>query len=432
MDDKLRTIGYRPERGKPLRVLVVVTKFPALSETFILDHITAMIDNGFDVDILARSQVCSPKTHSAVKKYGLMNRTTYLSEFGKHMPSNKVQRFRGAGRIVWRHFFKNFSAIANSLNVFDGGRQVLSFKRLYETVFLLQKAPHDIIHCHYGTNGILADRLKRTGGIKGKLLTSFHGYDLTRFVMQNGSRVYNDLFLHGDLFLPVSDRFKNELIRLGCCESKILVHHLGIDTQTFRYTAHQQKSGDRINVISVGRLVEKKGFRFAIEAIAKVVAARPEVKYEIVGDGPEKESLQNLVADLNLKKHVRLLGWKTREEVVRLMAEAHLFLAPSVTGTDGDQEGIPVVLMEAMATGLPVISTIHGGIPELVENRRSGYLVPEKDVDALASVIDRAIRCPDERDRFSREGRRRIEKRFDSRHQNRRLFDTYEKFFGEV
>ena len=416
------------EPSQKLRILVLVNTFPVISETFILDHITALMDGGCDVEILARWREQVYPLQPVVNEYRLLERTTYLSDIEHSIPENKLRRMAAALKTIGRQAAKNPSAVAKSLNVFSAGLQALTLRPLLRSDFFLNKRRFDIIHCHFGPNGILADELKRFGAFSGKILTSFHGYDLTRFVRQNGSRAYDDLFSHGDLFLPVNQRFKDELMRLGCSESKVLVHYLGIDSQKFTYTARSSpKPSERLKAISVGRLVEKKGFRFSIEAVAKIAASRPEILYSIVGDGPQRESLHNRIADLGLKEKVRILGWKSREEVVTLMAEADLFLAPSVKSSDGDQEGIPVVLMEAMAIGVPVISTFHGGIPELVENGRSGYLVPERNVDALAVAIDRAMCRPQERDRFTRAARARVEKDFDARHQNKRLLDVYRK-----
>jgi len=414
-------------QGNSLRVLVVVTKFPSISETFILDHITALLDSGCYVEILSRWKEKFPKTQPVVNHYRLIERTTYLSDIQKQIPESKLLRVAGAAKIIGRKGIKNIYDLAKSLNIFSLGREAISLKPLMLCGFFLDKPRFDVIHCHYGTNGLLAESLMKIGAIKGKLVTSFHGYDLTLFVRQNGPGVYQTLFSQGNMFLPVNNRFKDELIRLGCEEDKIRVHRMGIDPQKFGYIVRRPKADGALRVLSVGRMVEKKGFKFAVEAFGRIVDQYPDATYDIVGDGPERNQLQKAVADFNLAGRIRLLGWKTRKEVIDLMKAADIFLAPSVTAGDGDSEGIPVVLMEAMAMGLPVISTMHGGIAELVENRRSGFLVPERDVHALAATIDEVIRHPDEIVGITREARRRIEEEFDCRQQNRRLLDIYKE-----
>ena len=410
-----------------MRILVVVTKFPAISETFILDHITTLLDSGCDVEILSRWKEKFPKTQPVVKDYRLIERTIYLSDIQKQIPNSKLRRVAAAAKILGRNGIKNASGVSKSLNIFSLGREAVSLRPLMLCGFFLDKPRYDVIHCHYGTNGLLAERLMKIGAINGKLVTSFHGYDLTRFVRQNGPQVYQTLFSKGDMFLPVNHRFKEELIKLGCDGGKIRVHRMGIDPKEFGYVHRKAKTDGALKMLSVGRLVEKKGFRYAVEALARVVDRFPAARYEIVGDGADREPLQRLITDFNLDRHVRILGWKTRNEVIDLMENADLFLAPSVTGGDGDTEGIPVVLMEAMALGLPVISTTHGGIPELVEHRRSGYLVPERDVDSLSAAIEAIIRCPDDIAGITREARRRVEEEYDCRRQNRRLIDMYKE-----
>ena len=412
-------------QGKALRVLVCATKFPALSETFILDHITTLVDMGCDVEILAKWKENFPKTHKIVDSYRLLERTTYLSDLQKRIPEDKFRRLIAASGIIARNGIKNASAVIKSLDVFSLGRSALTLRPLLLTGFFLEKPHYDIIHCHYGPNGLLAANMIKSGVIKGKLVTSFHGYDLSRFVHQHGRQVYRSLFVQGDTFLPVNHIFKDELMRLGCDERKIKIHRMGIDVQDFSYAYREPGTDEDLKLLSVGRLVEKKGFQFAIEAIAKVIDRHPGAAYDIVGDGPERGNLEKTVNRYKLQKHVRLLGWKTRSEVVELMEKADLFLAPSVVAADGDSEGIPVVLMEAMAKGLPVISTNHGGIPELVQDHRNGYLVPERDIDALAKTIVEIVRHPDEVAAIAREARRRIEKDFNSRKQNARLVEIY-------
>jgi colanic acid/amylovoran biosynthesis glycosyltransferase len=179
-------------------------------------------------------------------------------------------------------------------------------------------------------------------------------------------------------------------------------------------------------------LVEKKGFRYAIEAFSRVSMECPEAVYDIIGEGPMRENLQQLISALKLTARVRLLGWKTQEQVIECMEAADLFVAPSVTAASGDQEGIPVVLMEAMAMGLPVLSTHHSGIPELVAHGRNGYLVAEKDIGALASAIVRAIQNPAERSAVGEAARLRVEDAFDVKVQNQRLMDLYRGLTNSV
>ena len=115
---------------------------------------------------------------------------------------------------------------------------------------------------------------------------------------------------------------------------------------------------------------------YAIHAVAKILRKYPHIEYKIAGDGPLKNELQALIRDLDVAGNIRLVGWKSQEDIGDLLRESDLLLAPSVTGKDGDEEGTPVVIMEALAQGLPVVTTQHAGIPEVVRDGESGFLVP--------------------------------------------------------
>jgi len=180
------------------------------------------------------------------------------------------------------------------------------------------------------------------------------------------------------LFLPVNEYFKNRLIKLGCSRDKILVHHSGIDINRFMFYKRQIVDHNRTKFLTVGRLVEKKGHLFVIEAIKRLVNKYSKIEYIIAGDGPLKTELLKLVNKYNLSSYVKFKGQITSSEAIDLYKEAHIFILHSVTARNGDMEGTPVVLMEAQASGLPVISTYHSGIPEVVIDKHSGFLVPEK------------------------------------------------------
>jgi len=138
-------------------------------------------------------------------------------------------------------------------------------------------------------------------------------------------------------------------------------------------------------------LVEKKGIEIALRAVAQAATRGLDVEYRIVGDGPLRAPLEKLTDELGIRQRVVFDGWRGHDEVADRLRRAHVMLAPSVTSEDGDQEGIPVVLMEAMAAGLLVLSTLHSGIPELVPHP---YLVVERDVDALAARLEWLVRHP--------------------------------------
>ena len=197
-----------------MKIAFLLSGFPTLSETFILNQITGLLDMGHDVKIFAQCKPKEKKVHSDVKKYQLMRRVHYFD-----MPHNKIKRVLKAIVLIIKNFHKDPVKIVKSLNVYKYGKMALSLRLLYLLIPFLDKK-FDIIHCHFGPNGIIGAYLKELG-ISSKLLTSFHGYDMSIFIRMNGNDVYQKLFLNGDLFLPVSNCWKDKLIELGCDEKKL-------------------------------------------------------------------------------------------------------------------------------------------------------------------------------------------------------------------
>ncbi len=173
--------------------------------------------------------------------------------------------------------------------------------------------------------------------------------------------------------------------------------------------------------MTVGRLVEKKGIEYVLRAVRILVDRRREVEYHILGDGPGRDRLVALVAELGLADRVTLHGRQDQAKVREVIEESHALVAASVTAADGDEEGIPNVLKEAMALGLPVVATRHAGIPELIEDDVSGFLVPERDEAVLADALERLARDPGRWAAMGRAGRAKIEMEYDIHRLNDRL-----------
>jgi len=257
--------------------------------------------------------------------------------------------------------------------------------------------------------------------VRGRLVTVFHGFDMSVFLRNAKPGVYNHLFRTGDLFLPISEAWRRRLIALGCPASKTHVHRMGIDCARFKFTPREPPNRGPLRVVTVARLVEKKGVEYAIRAVARLVAAGVDIEYTVVGDGPLREMLSQLTEGLGVSGCVKLIGYMAHSDIAALLQRSHVMLAPSVTASDGDMEGLPVAIMEAMASGLPVVSTIHSGIPELIDDDVNGYLVPEKDVSALAAKLEHvAFNTADWR-RVADAARRAVVERHDIRTLNDKL-----------
>lgn len=224
---------------------------------------------------------------------------------------------------------------------------------------------------------------------------------------------YSSLVKHGTMYLPVCRFLAEELKTLGFPDEKIHVLYGGIDLSLFPYMERTFPENGEIRILSVGRLVEKKGFPTLIQAFKQIHAKFPNTKLHIIGTGKDEHKIRSLISECELKDAVVLKGALDLHQISNELKKAHLFCLASQTGSDGDIEGIPNALKEAMASGLPVISTQHAGIPELIEHKVTGYLVPESDDIELAKGIQFFLEHPEIWKKYTQRARKVIEKNFD-------------------
>lgn len=393
---------------RPMRIAVFVYEFPALSETFVLNQVTGLIDRGHDVTVFAERPRDEHVVHGVVKDYDLERRTVYLD-----MPGNKLARVLLAPGRFLRCPPRRFKPLLRALDLFRYRRDAASLRLFYWSLRTLASGRFDVIHCHFGPVGRLAAQLREIGAIEGSLSTVFHGVDVSA-ALRDDPCLYRDLFAKGDLFLPVSEEWRRKLISLGCDPGRTIVHHMGVETDAIP-TARDREAGHAAipAILTVGRMVEKKGVEFGLRAVAELVRRKAVVQYAIVGDGALRPRLEALARELGIWHLVTFYGWQPRETVQDLLRTSDILLAPSTTDRLGDQEGIPVTLMEAMAAGVPVVSTRHSGIPELVEDGVSGLLAAERDWEAMADAMQRLLEDRAASSALAKAAQRRVVRDFD-------------------
>ncbi|MBI9072780.1 MAG: glycosyltransferase [Melioribacteraceae bacterium] len=371
------------------KLIIITEGFPALSETFILDQITGYIDNGVDVEIWTLRLMDQDKVHPSVIKYNLMKLVTEIK-----LPES------------------NYSDISEWTN------------RFYQINEVSRTEDIGKIHVHYGTCFNSLAQLFYSDQ-NSKVIVSFHGYDASMFIKEAGDNCYNFLFQRANLITTPSQYMKNKLTCIGCFEEKIKIHRYGIDLDLFQNKYNVGKNRI-IKLLSICRLVEKKGIEYAISAIIKLEKLK-NIRYKIVGEGPLKNDLIGLINSLKLNDVIEIVPFVDRDGVIEEMLNADIFILPSITAQSGDQEGIPVSLTEAHAMGLPVISTYHSGIPELVEHGSTGLLSEEKDVEGIAKNLSELINNSSLRMELSKNARVKVESEFDIKKQNEKLL----KYFFE-
>ncbi|HAN8307397.1 TPA: colanic acid biosynthesis glycosyltransferase WcaL [Escherichia coli] len=364
-----------------MKVGFFLLKFPLSSETFVLNQITAFIDMGFEVEIVALQKGDTENTHAAWTKYNLAARTRWLQD----EPTGKVAKLRHRASQTLRGIHRKNTWQALNLKRYGAESRNLILSAICGQVVTPLHA--DVFIAHFGPAGVTAAKLRELGVIRGKIATIFHGIDISsREVLNHYTPEYQQLFRRGDLMLPISDLWAGRLQKMGCPREKIAVSRMGVDMT--RFSPRPVKApATPLEIISVARLTEKKGLHVAIEACRQLKEQSVAFRYRILGIGPWERRLRTLIEQYQLEDVVEMPGFKPSHEVKAILDDADVFLLPSVTGADGDMEGIPVALMEAMAVGIPVVSTLHSGIPELVEADKSGWLVPENDSRALAQRL---------------------------------------------
>jgi len=352
-----------------LRVAFLLERFPELSETFLLTEMLGLQRAGHEVDVVSRHHPRSGvPVHDEIAGSGLLDRTHYVEA----------------------------ALAADSLDAVPS--------------VPLAPGRHDVLHAHFGPN---ARRFAFAGAqAEAPLVVTFHGYDFSAQPRAHGTTMYARLFEQADVVTFNCEHARRALETLDCPSGKLARLRMPIVTDELRFRARHLWPGELVRIVTVGRLVEKKGHAVALRAIADVARDIP-VRYDLVGGGPLSEQLEALVRELRLERIVTLHGERNATFVRQLLEQAHLFVLASMEAMDGDQEGTPVALMEAQACGLPVVSTTHAGIPEVVLDGKTGLLVPENDPRAVADAIRELVRDHESWLTLGTAGRAHVERNFD-------------------
>jgi len=293
----------------------------------------------------------------------------------------------------------------------------------------LTESNAQLLHIYFGHIAVLLRPLIRQW--QKPSLVSFHGADVLVDMHKPAYRRATEETLSlVKRVLVRSESLRQAVIDLGCAPEKIEIQRTGIPLTDFPFRKRPLADNGQWRLLQAGRLIEKKGLKTTLRAFAKFRKEFPAARLTIAGEGPQLEELQSLAHELQLVDAVDFPGFVSQEELRELFYSSHIFLHPSETGRDGNQEGVPNSMLEAMATGLPVFATRHGGIPEAVENNVSGILVNERDHRALGDAL---IDCAKDSARLGAMGRAASEnvvKNFNQTEQTRRLEEIYLREIG--
>ena len=401
-----------------MRVAQIVDEMPSVTQTFVLAQIAGAIAAGCDVSIFADSADSAAAGQLDADSHDLMKRVTY---FG--LPLRKVRE--SAGRVR-----ASSSPGASAPDESSFGRRIRNTAKAARLSFegraFAGQPRFDVIHAHFGPNGTRAVKLRRASTIQGPVITSFYGYDVGRKRVRG---TYADLFNSGEKFIALSDHMRAGLIGLGAPEERTIVHRLGVDVD--RFVPVERRGSERLEILSIARLVEKKGIEYALRGVSEFARSGAPYRYTIVGDGPLRLSLERLANDLGISGKVVFAGAKSSREIVTMLQQSDLLLAPSVTAEDGDVEGTPVAIIEAQSCALPVVTTRHAGIPEIINDAKSGFLLPERDSQSIGEALTKLSESPSLRESMGSAGRAIVTAKYSIHTLNGDLVRLYEQTRNE-
>lgn len=401
-----------------LTACILTRTFPNIVQTYVLNHITSLKNSGIDTVIISEDIPQHQEMHPKVDKFNLLNDTIYVKSdlLGSikylFLIPFSFKHFRNLQKVIFSNIWKKYGI-------------KYGIKTLVRVSFLSIK-DIDVIHSHSLFSSYDYLFLKDIFGIP--LTTTFHGLVPNNVKMLEERKIASVLD-SGDAFFVNTNFAREQLENYGCPPEKIHIIPQGTDLSDFDDRKVSINKDKPIIILSVGRLSIEKGFHIAIQAIAKLVDEFPNIEYRVVGNGLERTNLQNLIEKLELNNNVILHGSLTTKELAAQYSQAHIFILPSIDLHDGFHvETQGVVLQEAQASGIPVIASKTGGIPEVIRDNETGLLFEEANENQLAEKIQLLINNQDFCQSISMNGRKDVESRFDINGINRQLINVYNRF----
>jgi glycosyltransferase involved in cell wall biosynthesis len=280
----------------------------------------------------------------------------------------------------------------------------------------------EAVLAEYGPTGVRTMAACRRLGIP--LIVHFHGFDASvRSVLEQHAQTYPAMFRNAAAIVAVSQSMRSGLIALGARAAKVHYNPCGVDCRQFGGARPAEAPPV---FVAVGRFVEKKAPELTIRAFAEAVRSHPAARLHMIGDGPLQDDCRRLAAELGVDGAVTFLGTQPPAVVQEEMRKARAFVQHSIEAANGDREGTPVGILEAGASGLPVVATLHGGIPDVVVSGETGFLVAEKDVASMARHMVAVADSPELAGRMGRQARERIAAHFSSERSLNRLWSIIE------
>ncbi len=407
------------------RILVIVTVFPSVTETFILNQITDLMDRGNDVTVFTYNKSSDRVIHQLFTKYNLEKKT--ITHFKNH--KNKWLVFRNAF-LFFRKYRKKLDVkkIILLLNPAKVKENLRTIKIYYDLPVLLFKDSFDIVHCHFGFNGKkIANAYKAGACTYPKAVLSFHGSDLTPSKVEYYKELYKDVFTYFNAFTVNSIYLKGILLNVNPFLKNYFLVPEGFKKENLAPHLLVKKSEKVYNIVFCGRLINWKGPDRAIRMVKKMIdLGCTELRLHLIGDGDLMPALQILAGQLAISDYVIFHGSMTQENVFRIMAGASVFLLPGIADKNTQRsEAQGLVLQEAQFFKLPVITSDVGGIKYGMIPDETGFLIASENESEFVEKLILLYKNPQLRVEMGEKGHKFVLKEFESKIVGDRLTNIY-------
>lgn len=407
----------------PLKIAILVRRFPNIVQTYVLNHILSLKKAGAETRIIARENPKQQEIHPHIQENNILDETLYISTDIDQLyeqllatPFTNPLYLSVINKIIYSNIWKQrgfkygikalVRARALSLNSFDIAHSHSLFSS-YDYLFLKDIFSTPIITTFHG---LLPKNVKKLefGKIKAVLDT-------------------------GDAFFVNTNFAQKQLVDLGCHPGKIHIIPQGTNMSDFPFKARTISHEKTINILSVGRLSIEKGFHVAVKAIAHLVEHYPNIKYRIIGGGPEEQYLTELIHNLNLHESVKIYGSVSTDELLSHYSDAHIFILPSIDFRDGSHtETQGVVLQEAQSSGIPVIASRTGGIPEVIKDGVTGLLFDEENDVQLSQLLESLMNDNELYQSLSLQAKKDVEDNFSAEVICNRQLEVYKRLLQNI
>lgn len=431
-----------------MKLAYVINMFPKLSESFILNEIVELLKNGHDVQIFSIIKPWEEEVHDEIEKYNILERTHYFSfksilkinliRFLKYLLFGVIQDLYDLRTFIQAvskpkviHKKSSFQPLNQKIEskIHKIGRFgiacihrfILDLKMAYFAA-IMEKNNVKLIHTHFANMGGIARRLSKMLGLPYTLTA--HAFDIYVNTDANELRKVVD---DAESVVTISEYNKNYLMNEIGVINRIDVIRCGIEPNKFD-PQRKSKADGRLRILTVSRLVEKKGIEYLIKSIPTIIKEIPDLEFIIVGSGPLNNSLQQLVNHLNIDSYLKFKGDVSDSELFKYYNHADIFVLPCLIAENGDRDGIPVSMMEAMAMEIPLVSTNVSGIPELVKDGVSGIIVPPKDEEAISEALIKLLNNEDLRVQMGKVGRQIVLEKYNVTIECHKLMNLFRDF----